>query len=552
MKNKTNIIRLNFRSIPLKLFIIIIYLFMIKNVNAAISEKFKFAIDTIGIPEYNIYGEQINEDIYYTYNIFVYSNPNRIAGMTNAQRFKQANYTGKWTKYNGKYQGYGIRGEYNILGMNYIGSYVYNPVFPMDGYPETTPDKWTFIYIDDAYDSWDIYLNKLDKYQVEYMKNADMLFEKMTYYNYINNIFEPTSYGITANKIGLNKVKLHTCSTWKTSGVLYANRRSINNKIYYATFMTEPMAANAEVSSILNIPNNINIGENEDYKNINISFGAKVINLTDYAKKEHIKNITSVIYIDNKEVSRVSGSKTYEINKQINYAILRDSIKIEDNLKFVSKKINIKIKSFLYTEFTVDGLLENEIEKEILINFTPKKLEPFKTTQIKVLKKEEEKSYVSPLIETKKTKEAESFGIIEANRYVCIKTDINIENIDKENLKTFLDEKEIKIEKFFKKNNNILIIIKIPKETELTIKTWSSVREMAGSYFDVDFNEIGQRIRKPHKLKISYELDRAYSKTIDIDTIDDYEENINYLFKNGVINKEKLNEKISIENYLEE
>ena len=36
----------------------------------ALSDNFKFIIDTIGIPRYNVNKQEINEEVYYTYNVF--------------------------------------------------------------------------------------------------------------------------------------------------------------------------------------------------------------------------------------------------------------------------------------------------------------------------------------------------------------------------------------------------------------------------------------------------------------------------------------------------
>ena len=44
----------------------------------ALSEDFIFTIDTVGIPRYNSYGNEISEDVYIAYNIFAYSEPHKI------------------------------------------------------------------------------------------------------------------------------------------------------------------------------------------------------------------------------------------------------------------------------------------------------------------------------------------------------------------------------------------------------------------------------------------------------------------------------------------
>ena len=278
-------------NIKISFIFLIVLACSLKNISFGISDNFKFIIDTIGIPRYNIYGEEINEDIYYAYNVFSYSTPQNMYNVTSSQRFKEVPNLGKWTSG-------GKRGEYYLLGRGYSGNTIANVYFPVDGTPETTPDKWNYIALNGALASW----NDSSKYkynlQLEYMKNTNLLFDTIDYATNTCNSYNLVEYNISANRIGLDKVVLNTCSTWKTGSVITIKRMNNRGEIRYATMATKPMAANAEVKSIFNGNDALVLGEKEDVKTINFNFGAEAINLTDYAKPEHIKEIKSIIYID--------------------------------------------------------------------------------------------------------------------------------------------------------------------------------------------------------------------------------------------------------------
>ena len=52
-----------------KIIVILILFLGIKQYSYSISDDFKYVINTIGIPEYNVYNQQINEEVYYTYKL---------------------------------------------------------------------------------------------------------------------------------------------------------------------------------------------------------------------------------------------------------------------------------------------------------------------------------------------------------------------------------------------------------------------------------------------------------------------------------------------------
>lgn len=52
-----------------------------------LNDDFIFIIDTVGIPRYNAYGQEINEWVYRIYNVFVYDDPDAISSK-DGQRWK--------------------------------------------------------------------------------------------------------------------------------------------------------------------------------------------------------------------------------------------------------------------------------------------------------------------------------------------------------------------------------------------------------------------------------------------------------------------------------
>ena len=165
----------------IRMLILVLMFAALKQVCFGISNDFKFVIDTIGIPRYNVLGEEINEEVYYTYNVFSYSSPIKISNTI--QRFKEVKGNGKWTKNGGAYKGAGIQGEYDILGRDYSGNYIYNVYFPVDAIPETTPDKWNYITVSGASSSWGDSNKYKYKEQLEYMKNSKLMFDSINYSN---------------------------------------------------------------------------------------------------------------------------------------------------------------------------------------------------------------------------------------------------------------------------------------------------------------------------------------------------------------------------------
>lgn len=528
-----------------KILFIFINIFIIKllfcNVYG-ISDNFKFVIDTVGIPEYNVQGKQINEEIYYSYNVFSYGTPGQVYGYSNEQRFKVENTNGKWTKEDHAFNNSGTRGEYNILGFNYSGGLVYNVYFAVDGLPETTPDKWSYLYIDGAYESW--LDNSKFKYeeQKEYMKNTHLLFDTINYSNYTIDPYNLVEYDISANSIGLSKVMLSTASTWKTNGIVTVKRLDYRGVAYVATLTTKPMAASADIESKLEINDNYTLSENEENIDINLNFGCRAINLNDYARKEHIKKISSSLYIDDVLVSEIDGQRVEDIAKNYIVAINRKKYKEpgDYNLKFT-------VKSYLYTEFNVDGLMQNEFTKNITIHIKKKPEVPIKNFDIKILEKVNSKYVIKDFIKTSETNLYDSLGIVEKGKYICINIKKNIDNFDASKIELYVNNKKIENVEILKSNDKYIYLkLNIDDDFYNSIYNWSYLRNKLDSYFKVDFDDIGKRIKSPNIINIKYG-DYDFIKKIDV--IDDYLLNTNYEFSNDVQNKDNLKNSIVLEEW---
>ena len=513
------------------------------NIFASISDDFKFVIDTIGIPEYNVYNEQINEQIYYKYNTFVYSDPISISLTVPNQRFKAVDDLGKWVNDNK------IQGEYNILGRDYNGALVYNVYFPVDAVSETTPDKWDYVNIPGAYDSW----NDTSKYkyieQLEYMKNSKLLFDNINFEKNISNQYDLIKYNITASDIGLGKVLLGNCATWKTMGIVTVKRKNNKNMLRDATLAVEPMEASAKIESNLYVNTDVEINEYQDEIQIPIEFGAQVVDMKNYANVKHIKNITSKLYVNDREFSTISGSKTVKVDKNNIITVSRN-----DNT-LSNYTINLKVKSYLYTEFNVDGLLQDTIEKTINIKIIPKKINPILNISIGNLKKYDSKMVVSPLVQTNITQDATSAGFAESGKHLAVKLEL-LPNIDKEavTFSSYLNDIKISNSVILLNNSSAILDIFIPENFVPTLKTWATLRNANKNYFNIDFKQIGIRQSQPNVLRITTDekLDKDMWSNIRFDNIDNYKENINYIFNNQVINKNNINQEIAIEEWANE
>ena len=509
-----------------KVIFILLFFFSIKRSCFGISNDFKFVIDTIGIPQYNVLGDEINERAYYTYNIFCYSNPTAMYSRTSKQRFKEVS-NGKWTKD-------GQNGEYDIVGVDYSGGFVYNVYFPVDSIPECLPDSWNYIILPGALESWNDKTKYKYEEQINYMKNSKLLFDSINYSNNTINPYNLTEYNITPIGIGLNKVRLNTAVTWKTYGIVSVNR--INNKgsLRYATLAIKPMAASASVKSELDVKDKVIIDENTDEVTIKIKYSANAINLNNYALPKHIKEISTTLYINGEKINEIKKSKTKEANGIYEYKISRS------NFKDGIHTLNIKNNSYMYTEFSVDGLMQNTVSKNITIQVNPKKVVPIRKVDVRVLEKEDNKLYCIALPKSLETQNLSSFGIVEKGRNVAIKIESDLTSLENKDVEINIDKVKVEHKIIFKNNNKYIIQIKITENLNNSILSWNNYRNITNDYYKIDFNKIGKRLKNPNVIEINFlNLNKDNKREIKIDTIDLYNYNLNYIFENGIVDNKK-------------
>lgn len=535
----------------IKVLLILFLLMFCTNLNEiqAISSSFKFVIDTVGIPRYNVNKEEINEDVYKIYNVFCYGSPQKIKG--NGQRWTSSKY-GKWTKGGGPYEGSGTRGEYYVLGKSYNGEVVHNYYFPLDVVPNITPDKWTFYDMPGALNSWKDKSNYKYEEQLEFMKNTNLLFNDLSSKANAMNPNLIKTYNISPKSIGLGKAKLDTSATWKTNGIIYT-RRLISGKIWTAIFLTPPMAANAKLVTSLDTNDTVTLNADQDEILVPIDFGGSVVNATGYASRKHVKEINISLYINGEKVDNISGSKTMNVGSKYMFKVTRE--------KFSPNKthsVKIISKGYLHTEFSVDGLLQASTEKEIKIKIEPKRIIPIRKGSMQILSKDTDKWVVSPLAQTISTANSKSEGFTEAGKYLAIKLDLNIDKNKMYEEKIYLDNKLIKKEVICNEINKAslnpkreIFAIKIPTDTKTTIYGWSSLRDSSQSYFNIDNTKLLDRIISPHVLKITFKYNSIeYIHTILFDTMDNYLTNINWTLENSVLNINQVNTRETIEKWL--
>lgn len=525
-----------------KFAILLIVLFIgLNKTYGAISDKFKFVIDTVGIPRYNSYGEEISEQVYDAYNIFSYSEPQKI--VNKEQRFKSSKY-GFWTKNGGKYNGKGTRGEYYIIGKSYSGSVIYNYYFPMDVIPNTTPDKWTFYKYPGASKSWEDKSKYKYKEQIEHMKNSKLMFNDISSRKKADNPKYIKEYNITVNKIGTSKARLDTAATWKTYGMI-STRRKISGVIYSQVYLVKPMAADAKLNTNILVDNKYILSKEQDKLLIPIQYTSNVENMTGYARKEHIKNINCKLYINKTKVDEISGSKTTSVGNKYMLVVTRD--------KFAPNKdhcVEIKLESYLHTEFAVDGLIQSEKTKKINIFVEKKPQNPVKNINVMTLEKDTQKWVVRPLAQTNITKSENSVGFSEAGKYIALK--IEFTNNNNTEIKSInLDGEKIECEQILKDENVLILALKLKDTLHTTLYGIDSLRNKTSNYFKVDNNELLQRKEEPHKLIVkTQDGDKEFENKILIDTMDNIMSNINMKIDKEDINYLEVNTKMTLKEWI--
>lgn len=502
----------------------------------AYTENFKYMIDTLEIPEKNISGLLINEEIYNAYNLLVYGSPLKIK---DGQRWKDVE-KGKWIYNGGMYKNNikAKRGEYWILGENVDGREVHNEIFPDDYATGTSPLDWKYIEIDDAEESWlDTSSYHSDK-QKEYMLRCNL-----------NRNGE--TYNINAETIGTKKARLENYATWKTSGSIYTKKIGPDNRIWVATFNVPPMASNAKLKSQLKFDsgNNYVIAEDKECINISIYYGAVIEEISEYVTKEDIKNIKSELYIDGKRVGTIGTKEKMEVGQ--NYVL---NINKNDYKNTSMLEILVKCNSVAETYFNLDTPMYSSCEEVLIVKLNEesqivsvesvnKRFESgdkpkIATIEIKRLSTDKKGNEICVDLPVA-IKTGKQFVFAGQIIYVKVTTLNNTESVTlefegdksiitlddltekfeliepkKRGIKTRYKtlqalKKSYQMPRKLEKEESIgegkrifSCIYIIPYETKQTVESWSSLREKNRNAFSIDENKIFDRIDKPYELVI--------------------------------------------------
>ena len=523
----------------LTLLFISIFIFNLATSCYAYSNTFGYMLYVMDVKDENVHGLKINEDIYNKYSLFVYGSPEE---MHQGQRWKNVE-TGLWN--NGKSQG-----EYWILGENYNGYEVHNHKFPADIEPPTTPEQWRYALINNAQSSWQDQSKYMDDFQRDYMLNTKLMRNDIT-------------YDITALDIGLDRVRLENYATWKTKGSVYTERYDKDNKRWAANFMTMPMSADSKINSFAEFPdgNEYFVPSGEATISIPITFGAEATDLSEFARKEHVKEIKSEIIINDLLIDTVSGSEKLYVSKDIQYNATKP---VDSNIL----TLNIEVRSHLTTKFTTDGALVDIKYYTLTIYYGIEKEE---ITQEELLPEDdyiEEKTFyhyvrdinsatnelVPPpeigTIKVSRMKDGKADGILKAKgsnqRFVCagdtISVEVTISNnvtfaemtfdgdssiitFDAVTKKLEWDEPRERNKPTFKNSldgfkqmytgtvrmkkisatdttSTFSYSYIIPYETKQTLNSWNTLRQKSGNAFNINEKQLFTRIRAPYEIVI--------------------------------------------------
>ncbi len=494
----------------------------------AYSNEFEFMISTMEISPKNVHGMELNEEIYNKYSLLVYGKPENIKS---GQRWKNVE-DGRWNNNSNK-------GEYWILGENYEGYEVHNHRFPADIEPPTRPENWRYAVLSDAEESWQDQTKYMDDFQREYMLGTNLMRN--------NNI-----YNITARDIGLNKVRLENYATWKTMGTVYTQRYDISNKKWAANFMAPAMSADADLEGFATFPNGIvyNAINGESEVIIPIDYGSKAINLSEYAKEEHVKEIKSSLYINNQLIDECTNFETFEISDNTSFK----AIKTYDGEVLM---LYVEVRSLLYTKFTTDGALTDVQKYTLIVNFGNEEIDNYKpdedTYNNHVINEEKATNEEVPPpviknIELKRLVNGQEQDLLVSNytgdKFICagqtIEIKITVANqVDKVDMHfegdssifTFDDVTKLiewdeprkrgkdtffsslskyknmyksavrlKKDEEYGNNTDFVYTYIIPYGTKQTLNSWATLREQSKDAFSINERLLFSRIRNPYQL----------------------------------------------------
>ena len=531
--------------------IILISILLLSQISFAYSEEFETMIDIMGIERQTKNGYILNEEIYNQYNQFVYGSP---LDIKQGQRWKNVE-KGLWTKNGGAWNGTGTRGEYWVLGYNVFENEIHNHKFPVDIEPPTPPTSWRYVELLDAASSWNDISKYLDQDQKNYMLNSKLMRNDVT-------------YDLTATDIGLAKARVENFATWKTNGNIYTRRYDMNNKEWAANFIVPPMAADADIESYMNFSNGkeYTISKDENILQIPIEYGADVVNLTDYSKKEHVKILKSQLYVDGNLISEVSDKKILHITDD-NKILIDKNIYSENEIE-----LEVMVKSVLLTEFFADGALVDIKREAIKINIEVPKEEniqndvkgvydsefdefpPPEITNIILSRIENNTPKELPIAKKTNTKFICAGQVLQIDLKAVnlperislqFEGNVSINTLDdltkkfewedpvaRKTKKRYSTLEKLKeqydgvvgakvIKEYSNGDKDFRITYVIPYKTKQTLHSWSTLRELSNDAFNIDETRLFSRIQKPYELvfKVSGPLGKT-TKRVKLDVFE--------------------------------
>ncbi len=509
-----------------KFLLLAILMLIICTKTFAYDSGFIYMLNAIGISETNVNGLKINEEIYNKYKLLVYGSPSIVNNTL--QRWKNTSY-GLWTKENHAWNGIGSRGEYFILGQDFLGKVVHNEKFPDDYTSGTSPLNWNYRVVKDALESWNNPF--LYKYNIQ---KEYMMTQKLSRFG--------ITYDLTATNIGLDKVRVQNYATWGNDGSVYTEKPGEGNIYWIATFTVPKMAGNAKLNSILDLPlgNNYVIEPDQDIIEIPIEFGAYVDGLSEYAKAEHIKIIEAELKANGENIGTISGSRKIKITKDGSLIINKNDYKNQKEIK-----INLECNSFLDTYFENDPLLYASKSSQIIIQIKGE------NKKVKI-----ENDLESPTIYNIKIERVSKNDVVELYttkndkyNFICsgqvikitVKTSVDARDVSvdfagdtsimtldeltkrfeweepkerKEQMRyksleqlkrAYKFPKELSLDKKTETSKTFSVIYVIPYGTKQTLHSWNSLREISRDAFDIDETRLFTKKSDPYKLFIKAE-----------------------------------------------
>ena len=539
-----------------KIFLVIMFLIILSNSCFAITDNFKYILSVSGISRYNNQGYEINEEIYYKYNQIVYGFP-ELAINEPAQRWKKVK-NGLWSK-NGE------NGEYRLLGYNYIGNVVNNHEFPNDVTPSSSPLTWNYLELDDAINSWNsLSLFKYEDIR-DYMKNTNLYRDNVEYNINCNTIglnktrVDNASTMFSKGVIYTNRLDPYN-KKWEATFVTQPIDKDLKLNIQINAQEDEYIINGLQ--DYIDIPIIIKgeiISSNPEFKDKYIKLIKNDIYIDNYKVDEYITGQSS---FKKKVIVRVYRSDypageeydtEYILNLKLRsicfsnfpndlpiYAKSNNTVRLIVKQRFFMKQ-DMVIEDSEYDEF----LNEDDYEYPNYIKDREeagdKEDAEYKCDNINLyeIKKDNDSRLYKKLNQTNSTNEKSSYGYIKAGNNLGIrivtnkdvyKVEMSIEG-DK-SIKTFDDKTKMfewdelvdkeyntrfnKLSNYYEfynktkyemdvnkngEDNIFTFEYLIPYETNQTLHSWNSIRDLQGNSFNIDPNKIFTRKDEPYNIK---------------------------------------------------